>query len=71
MRTEVTRDAEIAAMLGTITTQVYAQSRPARLEQAVWLLRGESARGTDEMNGTFNSAFEELVEVPQTRRERL
>ena len=47
------------------TTQVYAQIRPPA--QAVGrVLRGESARGTDEVNGTFNSVFEELLKVPQT-----
>src|SRR5262245_53581505 len=30
------------------------------------VLRGEGARGTDEVNGTFNSVFEELFKVPQT-----
>ena len=42
MRTEGTRDAEIAAMLGTITTQVYAQVRPARLKQAVGFYEGKA-----------------------------
>ena len=46
------------------TTQVYAQVRPARLKQAVGFYEGKA----DEINGTFNSVFKELLKVPHTRR---
>jgi len=49
------------------TTQVYAQVRAARLKQAVGFYEEKASRGTDEINGTANSVFEELVKVPQTR----
>ena len=34
------------------------------------VLRGPGARGADEVNATFNSVFEELLRVPQTRSEK-
>src|SRR5215468_1011894 len=38
--------------------------RPARLKQAVGFYEGKA----DEINGTFNSVFKELLKVPHTRR---
>ena len=40
---------------------------PPRIRSAPARFR---ARGTDEINGTFNSVFEELLKVPQTRRKK-
>jgi hypothetical protein len=52
------------------TTQVYAQGRPARLKQAVNFYEGKALEALTKLNGTFNSVFEELFKVPQTRSQK-